>query len=144
MFSKLNPVSHMVVDTPVARYLQRKTGNPNLFTYFDKNAEKYVAATWINKNGRICHEHFVWDGGPNDCREEDILGFMITQSDEYRSFLREKAVQCRLSEKHLDDEAISYAEQQAEIFDYHKRHARATLQDHPSWWHFPKQDRRVG
>lgn len=133
MYLKLNTFEHMVVATPVARMLRRRTGDQSIFTYWHRLRKKWVCASWISKPGRVCHEHFIWEGSSGAIDDKKIQDFILTRSDSYRAFLKEMAVKARLYRKHDEDEAMEYAEEQTSLFDHCRRHARQTLQDHPSW-----------
>lgn len=140
LYNKLKTGRHRVVDTPVARYLRRKTGDPNIFSFYDRRYGSWTVATWINKSSKVCYEHFGWDGTPHDVSAAKVRGMMITKSDAYRAFLKEKVVMARLYEKHDEDEAIGWAEEQEALFSYARRKARHS-DGHPMWWNFPKQGR---
>jgi len=144
MFLRLTPSQHKLQDTPVARYLRTKCRDANIFTYWHLHRHVWVCATWVHRTGGVCNEAFIWKGGPHDCPPDKIESFIFQRSPQYMAFLQEMRNKARLYEKTMEDEAISFAEEQAELFDFEKRHARATLQDHWSWWTFVKQDRRAG
>lgn len=133
MYLRVNNAEHVVVDTPVARTLRRRTGDQSLFTYWHKRRRVWVCASWISKASHVAHEHFIWEGSSNSLPEKKVRDFICTRSDAYRAFLKEMAKKARLYQKHDADEAMEYAEEQTALFDYCRRVARQTLQDHPSW-----------
>jgi len=114
----INPVRHVVMETPTAKLFRKRLKFDDVFTYFNRETGQWVLAYWLNKRARLADE--VEDLGPGF---EVVSPSFIDQIVQCWGHVDWKAKKARLlsqerTKLRRESEAIS---EQQERFDWLKK-----------------------